>query len=254
MEEVPNADREARADFFATNERQIALRKWMAADRPDIDLKPVKFSDVGAVTAALNPFLDMHPALAGLFAVWDVPAMEAVKVLRARARAVPMTTIDLGTEVAVALARGDIIKGVGAKLAYDQGVVVTKATIAALVGRDPPAWVVLPGLATTQETVADTYRRIWHEAPPPEILAGRGLGRYCINNVIILEQYCSDNRRRAGATSSMVESVNAALVLRIFTGGNSAVNEPSAATLQSVRISEALSPTIDSLNLMQPAA
>jgi ribose transport system substrate-binding protein len=161
------------ADFFATNEREIAFRKWMASERPDVHLKAVKFPEVGAVAEALTPFLDLHPDLAGLFAVWDIPAMEAVKVLRARSQVRPMTTIDLGIEVAVALACGDIIKGVGAQRAYDQGVAATKATIASLVGRDPPPWVVLPGLATTPETVADTYRRIWHEAPPAEVLGAR---------------------------------------------------------------------------------
>jgi ribose transport system substrate-binding protein len=161
------------ADFFATNEREIAFRKWMASERPDLRLNAVKFPKVGAVADVLHPFLDVHPDLAGLFAVWDVPAMEAVNILRARAQPLPMTTIDLGIEVAVALACGDIIKGVGAQRAYDQGVAVTKATIASLVGRDPPSWVVLPGLATTPETVADTYRRIWHEPPPSEVLAAR---------------------------------------------------------------------------------
>jgi ribose transport system substrate-binding protein len=158
------------ADFFATNEREIAFRKWMGSERPDIQLKAVKFPDVGAVAAALNPFLDANADLAGLFAVWDVPAMEAVHVLRARAQNLPVTAIDLGNQAAIALARGDVIKGIGAQRAYDQGVAGAKAAIAALLGRDPPPWVVLPGLPTTPENVAQVYRRIWHEAPPPEVL------------------------------------------------------------------------------------
>ena len=133
----------------------------------------MKFPDVSAVAAALNPFLDAHADLAGLFAVWDVPAMEAVQVLRSRGQSLPMTTIDLGNQVAIALARGDIIKGIGAQRAYEQGVAVAKATIAALLGRDPPSWIVLPGLPTTPENVAQVYRRIWHEAAPPEVLSAQ---------------------------------------------------------------------------------
>lgn len=161
------------ADFFATNEREIAFRKWMGSERPDIALRAMKFPDVGAVAAVLVPFLDANPDLAGLFAVWDVPAMEAVHVLRGRARSLPMTTVDLGNQAAVALAQGDIIKGIGAQRAFDQGVAVAKATIASLLGRDPPPWVVLPGVPATQENVAQVYPLIWHEAPPPEVLQAR---------------------------------------------------------------------------------
>jgi ribose transport system substrate-binding protein len=162
------------ADFFATNEREIAFRKWMGGERPDSPLRAVKFADVRAVAEVLPPFLDANPDLAGLFVVWDVPAIEAVRVLRARAQSLPLTTVDLGNQVAVALAQGDIIKGIGAQRAYDQGVAVAKATVAALLGRDPPPWVVLPGVPTTPGNVAQVYARIWHEAPPPELLHARG--------------------------------------------------------------------------------
>jgi ribose transport system substrate-binding protein len=116
------------ADLFATNEREIAFRKCMGGVRPDIQLKAVKFPDISAVAAVLNPFLDAYPDLAGLFAVVDVPAMKAVHVLRACLQSLPVTTIDLGNQAAIALACGDLIKGVGAQRAYDQGVAVAEAT------------------------------------------------------------------------------------------------------------------------------
>ena len=159
------------ADFFATNEREIAFRKWIGSERPDMLLQPVRFSAVDAVAEPLARFLDEHPDAAGLFAVWDVPAAAAVTVLRARARRVPMTTIDLGRDVAVALARGDLIKGIAGQRAFDQGVAAAMATLSALVGRQPPSWLVLPGMAVTAENVGDAYRRIWHESPPQELAA-----------------------------------------------------------------------------------
>lgn len=159
------------ADFFATNEREIAFRKWIGSERTDILLRPVRFSAVDAIAEPLMRFLDAHPDAAGLFAVWDVPAAAAVAVLRARACAMPMTTIDLGKDVAIALAEGDLIKGVAGQRAFDQGVAAAMATLSALVGRQPPSWLVLPGIAITAENVDEAYGRIWHEPPPPQLAA-----------------------------------------------------------------------------------
>jgi ribose transport system substrate-binding protein len=162
------------ADFFATNEREIAFRKWMGSDRPDIRLKAVRFADVDLVAEPLNQFLDANVGMAGLFAVWDVPAAAAVTTLRRRSQYLPMTTTDLGNEAAIALARGDLLKGVAAQRAYDQGVTAATTTIASLVNRTPPSWVVLPGVAVTSENVVEAYRMIWH-SPPPEALIQAGL-------------------------------------------------------------------------------
>ena len=160
-------------DFFATNEREIAFRKWIGNERPDIALKSMKFSDVGLVGAILGEFLDANPDLAGLFAVWDAPAIEAMATLGARSQELPMTTIDLGNKVATSLAGRGVIKGIGAQQPYDQGKAVGLATIAALLGQPLPPWVVLPGLAVTPENVVEAYQMVWHAAPPPDLISAR---------------------------------------------------------------------------------
>jgi ribose transport system substrate-binding protein len=136
-------------DFFATNEREIGFRKWMAAARPDIALKQGKFRTIELAQSVTENLLAANPELSGLFVAWDEPAMGAVAALRACSRPLPMTTIDLGNEAAIELASGRIIKGVGAQQPYDQGVAVATATLMALVGRQPPPWVALPGLPVT---------------------------------------------------------------------------------------------------------
>ena len=59
-------------DFFATHDREIAFRKWMATHRPDLSLVRGKFADVTQAKAATAGLLQGNPDLAGLFAVWDV--------------------------------------------------------------------------------------------------------------------------------------------------------------------------------------
>ena len=60
-------------DFFVTNERDIAFRKWMAAERPDAAIKRDRFSTVEDAARATDALLRADPTMNGLFAVWDDP-------------------------------------------------------------------------------------------------------------------------------------------------------------------------------------
>lgn len=162
-------------DFFVTNEREIAFRKWMARERPDLTLRQAKFRDLAQASAATGGLLDADPGLAGLFVVWDEPAMAAAAVLRGRARLLPMTTIDLGNEAAIELAGGGLIKGIGAQQPYDQGQAAATATLMALLGRQPPPWIALPGLAVTADNVLESYQVVWHAPAPPALVNARRL-------------------------------------------------------------------------------
>ena len=163
-------------DFFATNEREIAFRKWMAGDRPDVTLRQAKFASVEDAADVAAAFLSANRQLAGLFAVWDEPAMQAVRALRAASLSLPMTTIDLGNDAAIELARGELIKGIGAQQPYDQGVAVATATIISLIGRQLPPWVALPGLAVTPGDVVESPGRLACARPAG---AGQGAAKDC---------------------------------------------------------------------------
>ncbi len=157
-------------DFFVTNEREIAFIKWIESERPDIVLKQARFPTVEQAGEATDALLADERDLAGLFVVWDEPAMRAIGVLRKRSISLPTATVDLGNEAALELARGDFLKGVGAQQPYDQGVAVAKATILSLIGRQPPPWVALPGLAVTVKNVIESYQVVWHAPAPPELI------------------------------------------------------------------------------------
>lgn len=163
-------------DFFASNEREIAFRRWMATKRPDVAIKHAKFAEVDQVAPVVDEFIASNPGIDGMFAVWDVPAMQAIASLKARGRAIPITTIDLGNEAATELAAGGMITGIGAQRPFDLGVVVATATIASLVGHQPPPWVALPALAVTRKNVVEAYQVVWH-APAPSALIKASLAR-----------------------------------------------------------------------------
>jgi ribose transport system substrate-binding protein len=162
-------------DFFATHEREIAFRKWMGAHRPDLTLVRGKFPDVSQAEATSAELLRGHPDLAGLFAVWDVPAIGAAAAIRSTGRTIPMTTVDLGNDAAAELANGELMKGVAAQLPFNQGVAAGVATILGLLGREPPPWIALPGLSVTAADVVEAYQVVWRAPAPADLIRARRL-------------------------------------------------------------------------------
>ena len=160
-----------RFEFFVAAQREIAFRKQMADIRPDIELVTARFRAIGDASAVTARLLAEHPDLSGIFIVWDTPAIAALEALRACGRTVPVTTVDLGLAIASALAAGPCVKGIGAQQPFDQGVTAATATLAALLGREVPPWIVLPALEVTRERVIASYQTIWHCAAPPELIA-----------------------------------------------------------------------------------
>ena len=160
-------------DVFATNEREIAFRKWLAKHRPDVKTVQCKFPSLDQVEDCAAKLLGGPTPLAGLFAVWDEPAIIAVKALDVAGLSVPVTTIDLGNAVATNMARGGLIKAVGAQKPYDQGKAAASATLLTLLGRGLPSWIALPGLAVTRDNVVEAYQSIWHAPAPADLLSAR---------------------------------------------------------------------------------
>jgi ribose transport system substrate-binding protein len=158
------------ADFFATNEREIAFRKWMKERRADVSLRHVAFADAAEAGAVAVRFLADCPEVGALFVVWDEPASLVARALREIGRELPITTVDLGNEAAIEIAAGGLIKGVGAQQPYDQGVAEAMATVMALVGNEPPPWIALPALSVTRGNVLAAYQAVWHQPAPPELL------------------------------------------------------------------------------------
>lgn len=156
-------------DFFVTNEREIAFRKWMSEHRPDVRIRREEFADIHAAGDVAERLVLGAPPVDGLFVAWDVPAMAVVRALRSLTRSIPMTTVDLGIDAATELARNGLVKGIAAQRPYDLGVAEATAAIMALVGEEPPPWIALPGFPVTRLNVVDAYEAVSH-GPAPEIL------------------------------------------------------------------------------------
>lgn len=163
------------ADFFATNEREIAFTQWMQTRRPDVTIRRDAFGHIGEAETRARSMLAAHPGLAGLFVVWDTPALKAADVLRQHPRRVPIATVDLGEEVAISLANGGPIAVIAAQQPYLQGVAAAQTTILVLLGRPTPAWIALPGIAVSRANVVECFQRVWRSPAPQSVLRAVGL-------------------------------------------------------------------------------
>ena len=155
------------ADFFATNEREIAFRKWMTAERPDVTLVRERFAKVDDAGEAYRRILTENDDLDCVFVVWDVPALKVLSAIREGAKALPIVTVDLGNEIAAELRSGGMLKGIAAQRPYDQGAAAASAALLGLIGRPPPAWITSTGLKVTRENLRECYEAVWHAPAPP---------------------------------------------------------------------------------------
>ena len=154
------------AEFFATNEREIAFRKWMGADRPDVTLVRGRFGRVEEAGAAYERLLAENDDLDCVFVAWDVPALRVLSAIEQGAKSLPLVTVDLGNEIAAELRREGPLKGIAAQRPYDQGAAAASAALLGLIGRTPPAWISSTELKVTRDNLREAYEAVWH-APAP---------------------------------------------------------------------------------------
>jgi ribose transport system substrate-binding protein len=162
------------ADFFVTRERYNGFKKTLAENFPDIKIVAEQgiggpdFSGDGE--RAASAMITSHRNLDGIWAVWDVPAEGVIAAARSAGRdRLVVTTCDLGENVAIDMARGGFVKGLGAQRPFDQG--VTEALLAGygLLGKKASAYVALPALPVTKDILLPAWKEVYHQDPPTEI-------------------------------------------------------------------------------------
>ncbi|AMM32182.1 Monosaccharide ABC transporter substrate-binding protein, CUT2 family [Sinomonas atrocyanea] len=162
------------ADFFVTQQRYQGFKDTIAKDYPDIQVveeKGIAGPDfAGDAQAAANAMLSKHADLAGIWAVWDVPAEGVMAAARAAGRQdLKIATEDLGKNVAIALAKNDLVVGLGAQVPFDQGVTEAQIGAGALLGKKEPAYVALSALPVDHSNVLDAWKQVYHADAPADL-------------------------------------------------------------------------------------
>jgi len=162
------------ADFFVTKQRYEGFKTTIESDYPDItivDEKGIAGPDfAGDAQSAANAMMTENPDLAGIWAVWDVPAEGVMAAARASGRTdLKLATQDLGTNAAIALAKGELVVGLGAQRPFDQGVTEALLGAGALLGKEEPAYVALSALPVQHDNVLDAWKQVYHEDAPADL-------------------------------------------------------------------------------------
>jgi ribose transport system substrate-binding protein len=163
------------ADFFVTKQRYEAFKKTITQQYPDIEVVaeqgiagPDFAGDAEKVASAM---LTRHADLDAIWAVWDVPAEGVLAAARANGRNdLDVTTMDLGQNVAIDMAKGGPIKGLGAQRPFDQG--VTEATLAGygLLDKKAPPYVAVNSLPVTRSNLDSAWRTVYHQGLPSKVV------------------------------------------------------------------------------------
>jgi len=155
------------ADFFVTRQRYDAFKATIAEFYPNVEIiaeqgigGPDFTGDAEKVASAM---LISNSELNGIWAVWDVPAEGVISAARTSGRNdLVITTIDLGENVAINMASGGFVKGLGAQRPFDQG--VTEAILAGygLLDKAAPDFVALPALPVTKANLLEAWQTVYH--------------------------------------------------------------------------------------------
>jgi len=162
------------ADFFVTKQRYEGFKEPIAL-YPGIEIveeKGIGGPDfAGDAQAATTALLTKHPDLDGIWGVWDVPAEGIMAAAREAGRTdIKIATEDLGTNVAISLAKNEMIVGLGAQFPFDQGIAQARLGAAAMIGKaDIPIFVELNALPVTHENVLDAWKQVYHVDAPESI-------------------------------------------------------------------------------------
>jgi ribose transport system substrate-binding protein len=162
------------ADFFVTKQRYDGFKKTIADDYPDIQIteeKGIGGPDfAGDAEKVASAMLTQHPDLDGIWAVWDVPAEGVMAAARAAGRTdLKIATEDLGLNVSIALAKDELVVGLGAQRPFDQGVTEARLAALSLLGQQVPPYVAWPALAVDHKNVLDAWKQVYHSDPPSDL-------------------------------------------------------------------------------------
>ncbi len=159
------------ADFFVTKQRYEGFKETLS-QYPDITVveeKGIGGPDfAGDAQAAATALLTKHPDLAGIWGVWDVPAEGIMAAARESGRLdLKIATQHLGTNVAIQLAKNELIVGLGAQRPFDQGIAEARLGALAKIGKTGlPNFVAMGALPVSHDNVLEAWKTVYSVDAP----------------------------------------------------------------------------------------
>ncbi|WP_454778706.1 substrate-binding domain-containing protein [Georgenia muralis] len=162
------------ADFFVTEQRFQGFKDTIESDYPDIEViaeRGIAEPDLaGSAQSQADALLSQNPDLRGIWAPWDVPAEGVMAAARSAGRAdLVITTVDLGKNVAIAIAQNQMVAGLGAQLPMEQGRIEARLGAGALIGKEAPPYVAVSALPVDHDNVLEAWEQVYGTAAPDDL-------------------------------------------------------------------------------------
>lgn len=154
--------------FFATKQRDQAAEQVLSENYSNIELVAKEsFYRIENAYHVTKKMLQEHPEIEGLYVSWESPALEVIKALEELGRTdVSITTSDLDYEIAVRMARGEIVRGISAQKPYEQGEAAALAVARALLGKTEFVSIGVQPQIVTPLNLRKSWTEIMHSGEP----------------------------------------------------------------------------------------
>jgi ribose transport system substrate-binding protein len=159
------------ANAYVVNQRDAAFRTTIEREFPDIKIKVQQgFSDPQRAFQIASAMILQNPSIKAIYAPWSEPAAGVLQAIRAARRSdIAVATMDLSNTVAVSVAQRDAVKALVIDNPYSIGQSLAREIGYALIGKPVPAYIQVPAIVVTPETLLDAYAQSYHVEPPPEV-------------------------------------------------------------------------------------
>jgi ribose transport system substrate-binding protein len=161
---------------FQTEERWRGALNTLKVKYPDIQV--VYNDNVNVVAEAADTcenLLTKDPDIKGFWTPWDgVGTACAAAVKNMGKKDVVVTTIDLSKDSGLLIAQGSNLQATGAQHPYDQGMANGMLAAYALLGKQAPPYVVIPGRKVTRDNIVCSMAAVFHEPAPKEVVDAAG--------------------------------------------------------------------------------
>ena len=164
------------ANAYVVNQRDAAFRTTIEKDFPRIKIAATQgFSDPARAFQIASAMILQNPKLKGIYAPWAEPAAGVLQAIRtARRTDIAVGTMDLSNTVAVSLAQNGAVKVLTVDDPYSIGRSLVAEIGYSLIGKAVPAYIQVPAIPVTKDSILDAYAQSYHTMPPPEVIQALG--------------------------------------------------------------------------------
>jgi ribose transport system substrate-binding protein len=162
----------ARPSYSNLQRKEGALEIWKTK-YPGIQVVNMQgITNAEDTYATVQSMMAANPEIQGIWACWTVPAMQTLGALRDMNRSeVPVATMDIDNDVAVALAKNTQLKGLASMAYYEKGRATAIASVYPLIpGKAVPPFVATPEVYVVRQNLLAAWEQIMKQKPPQELL------------------------------------------------------------------------------------